>query len=124
MSVSPANEGIAKATIAELEKSPITDERKRNLIGMVVRAKEATNGLAPEAKLQAVSENQFYMVCTLVDISRELAAPRAPRSWKDVLVERPWACVVGLLGSLSIVSTLLAIHPQLAAFVGKLLGVA
>lgn len=122
MAVSPKTESIAALTISELEKSAIEDSRKRNLIGMVTGAKEATNGLAPEAKLQAVSENQFYMVCTLADISRDLATPRV-RTWKDVFAERPWACVVGGLGSLLIVCALLAFRPQLAAFVGKVLGV-
>lgn len=122
MAVSPKTESIAAATIAELEKSAIADERKRNLIGMVTGAKEATNGLAPEEKLQAVSENQFYMVCTLADISRDLATPRV-RNWKDVFAERPWACVVGGLGALLIVCSMLTFKPQLATFVAKVLGV-
>lgn len=112
MAVSPKTEAMARYTVQELDKSSMPDERKRALAGMVDAAREATNGLSPEDKLQAVSENQFYMVCTLVDISRDLSLPRAA-TWKEVALAYKWPLVI----MFAILCVALVFRPELSDLV-------
>lgn len=118
MAVTPQNETKAALTIEAVEASALESNLKSDLVEMISDAKVATNGLSPEEKLQAVADNQFRMIRALAIALVNGAKPRV-RTWKDVFVARPWPCVTALL----IVCALLAFHPQLAAFVGKLLGV-
>ncbi len=97
MAVTPQNESKAQMSIREIADSNLDSESKNDLIEMVEEAKISTNGLTPEEKLQAVSENQFRMVRCLARSIVSSAKPNA-RTWKDVIV----ACKSWLFPSICI----------------------
>lgn len=113
MAVTPQNESKAQMSIREIADSTLDSESKNDLIEMVDEAKLSTNGLTPEEKLQAVSENQFRMVRCL---ARSIVASAKPsvRSWKDVIVECKSWLFPSVCIALAIVAAAFVIKPELA----------
>lgn len=113
MAVTPQNESKAQMSIREIADSNLDSESKNDLIEMVEEAKISTNGLTPEEKLQAVSENQFRMVRCLARSIVASAAPKA-RTWKDVIVECKSWLFPSLCIALAIVAASFVLKPELA----------
>lgn len=113
MAVTPLNESKAQISIREITESALDSESKNDLIEMIEEAKTSTNGLTPEEKLQAVSENQFRMVRCLAR-SIVAAAKPAARSWKDVIVECKSYLFPSVCIALAIISAAFILKPELA----------
>lgn len=69
-------------------------------------ARNGTNGLDMEHKLQNVSETVFHL--TLLNIMDKCKQPK--NTWQSIVAECKWAIV----SAIAIVSALLAFQPQLA----------
>lgn len=113
MAVTPQNESKARISIREIEESELDSESKNDLIEMVDEAKISTNGLTPEEKLQAVSENQFRMVRCLARSIVSAAKPKV-RTWKDVIVECKAWLFPSLCIGLAIIASAFVLKPELA----------
>ena len=113
MAVTPQNESKAQMSIREIADSNLDSESKNDLIEMVEEAKISTNGLTPEEKLQAVSENQFRMVRCLARSIVSSARPRA-RTWKDVIVECKSWLFPSICIALAIIAVSFVLKPELA----------
>ena len=113
MAVTPQNESKAQMSIREIADSNLDSESKNDLIEMVEEAKISTNGLTPEEKLQAVSENQFRMVRCLARSIVSSAKPNV-RTWKDVIVECKSWLFPSICIALAIVAASFVLKPELA----------
>lgn len=113
MAVTPLNESKAQISIREITESVLDSESKNDMIEMVEEAKISTNGLTPEEKLQAVSENQFRMVRCLARFIVAAAKPAA-RSWKDVIVECKSYLFPSVCIALAIIAAAFILKPELA----------
>ncbi len=113
MAVTPQNESKAQMSIREIADSNLDSESKNDLIEMVEEAKISTNGLTPEEKLQAVSENQFRMVRCLARSIVSSAKPNV-RTWKDVIVECKSWLFPSICIALAIIAASFVLKPELA----------
>ena len=114
MAVTLQNESKAQMSIREIADSNLDSESKNDLIEMVDEAKLSTNGLTPEEKLQAVSENQFRMVRCLARSIVSAAKPQV-RTWKDVIVECKSWLFPSVCIALAIVAAAFVLKPELAS---------
>ena len=109
----------ARAVLDAIEASKMDPARKSHLRRMLVRAEEGTNGLAPEAKLQNVSESVFDLcllqVFDMIDADK---AGRGRAGLYGMIRECKWA-IVALA---AIVCGMLAFRPELAGLIGTLAG--
>ena len=86
-----------------------------DLIEMACSARDGTNGLNPEQKLQANAENIANLV--FLFIRQSVRKPQPTDTWKDVIIKcRREITVIGLG-----IITLLAFRPQIAAVVEHIL---
>ena len=86
-----------------------------DLIEMACGARDGTNGLNPEAKLQACAENIANLV--FLFIRQAVRKPPPTDSWKDVIIKcRREITVIGLG-----IITLLVLRPQIADIVEHIL---
>ena len=86
-----------------------------DLIEMACSARDGTNGLDPEQKLQANAENIANLV--FLFIRQSVRKPAPTDTWKDVIIKcRREITVIGL-GAFA----LLAFRPQIAAVVEHIL---
>ena len=99
---------IAAKTVAE---SALSASLKEDLTDSLASTLATTNGMSPEEKLQATTENQFTMArlfaITLVSFSSRTA------SWREVAIAYKWPLVI-MFGFLCIA---LIFRPELAALV-------
>ena len=86
-----------------------------DLIEMVCSARDGTNGLSPEEKLQANAENLANLVFMFV--RQNVRKPSPTTSWKDVIIKCRRELVILGLG----VITLLVLRPQVADVVEHIL---
>lgn len=103
----------AESAIVSVRNSTLPMEMQDNLIEAIESTKETTNGLSPDEKLQATTENQF-MIVRLLAMHMISANKEVKKTWKDVLVEckREFAIVVVALAV--IIGVLLWHEPKLA----------
>lgn len=103
----------AESAIVSIRSSTLPMEMQDNLIEAIESTKETTNGLSPDEKLQATTENQF-MIVRLLAMHMISANKEIKKTWKDVLVEckREFAIVVVALAV--IIGVLLWHEPKLA----------
>lgn len=103
----------AESAIASIRSSTLPMEMQDNLVDAIESTKETTNGLTPDEKLQATTENQF-MIVRLLAMHMISANKDVKKTWKDVLVEckREFAIVVVALAV--IIGVLLWHEPKLA----------
>jgi len=113
MSISETNQRKADRALAVLRKSAVAPEEQALLEGYVADALATTNGLTPEEKLQACTENQLALICLF---AIHVANPR-PDSWKDVFI----SCKRELMWAAFGVCALLAFRPQLGALLDHLI---
>lgn len=103
----------AESAIVSIRSSTLPMEMQDNLIEAIESTRETTNGLTPDEKLQATTENQF-MIVRLLAMHMISANKDVKKTWKDVLVEckREFAIVVVALAV--IIGVLLWHEPKLA----------
>ena len=75
---------LADKAISSLQRSEVPAEESALLEGFIGDALAATNGMTPEEKLQACTENQLTLICLFALHLSEQNAKQ--RSWKDVIV--------------------------------------
>lgn len=86
-----------------------------DLIEMACGARDGTNGLDPEQKLQACAENIANLV--FLFIRQAVRKPAPTDSWKDVIIKcRREITIIGLG-----IITLLVLRPQIADIVEHIL---
>ena len=108
----------------DVHTSPMPLADKEDWADLIASTRDSTNGLMPEEKLQANSENLANL--TILLARREIAAakaaaePKPPTSWKDVLIKCSWQFVVVVAITVPAVTALLAYRPQLAAILERL----
>lgn len=109
MPVSPLNESKAADVLRSLDESPLPGALKEDLRTIVRQTADATNGMTPEEKTQALSQGVFDIARLMVyNMIHEARHPT--RSWKDVIVEcRRTICVLA-----GIIAGLLIIRPEIA----------
>ena len=100
-----------KLMVDRIEKSDLDIDDKSQLIEQLKCSKEACNGMTPEEKIQALSENGFAVSVILSKIMLMLKQ-KPPASWKDVALAavNSWK-VVTMVGFLTF---LFAMRPEIA----------
>lgn len=115
MSVSEKILNRTDTSIKAVRDSHLDVGEQDDLIEMACGARDGTNGLNPEAKLQACAENIANLV--FLFIRQAVRKPPPTDSWKDVIIKcRREITVIGL-GAFA----LLAFRPQIAAVVEHIL---
>ncbi len=100
--------------IQAIRDSHLAPGEKDDLIEIVCDARDGTNGLSPEEKLQSNANNIFALVFLFI---RAATAKPATSSWKEVIIQcRREITIIGLG-----IITLLAFRPQIAAVVEHIL---
>lgn len=102
-------------SIRAIRDSHLDVGEQDDLIEMACSARDGTNGLNPEEKLQANAENIANLV--FLFIRQSVRKPLPTDTWKDVIIKcRREITVIGL-GAFA----LLAFRPQIAAVVEHIL---
>ena len=115
MAVSEKIRNRTETAVAAIRDSHLDPGEKDDLIEIVCDARDGTNGLTPEDKLQANADNIFALVFLFVRAATAKPTPTA--SWKDVIIQcRRELAVLGLG-----VITLLVLRPQIADVVEHIL---
>ena len=111
MAVSELNQRKHDITAKAVAESNLSVSLKEDLTDSLASTLAATNGMTPEEKLQASTENQFTMTrlfaITLVQLGSRAA------SWRDVAIAYKWPLVI-MFGFLCVS---LIFRPELAALV-------
>lgn len=109
--ISPKIEETEKLMVDRIEKSDLDVDDKTQLIEQLKSSKAACNGMSPEEKIQALSENGFAVSVILSKIMLMLKQ-KTPTTWKDVIIRimDSWKTVV-MAGMATI---LLLFHPEIA----------
>lgn len=109
--ISPKIEEQEKLMIDRIEKSELDVDDKTQLIEQLKCSKEACNGMNPEQKIQALSENGFAVSVILSKIMM-MIKERKPMTWKEVIVKviDSWKFVI-IVG---MATFLLYFHPEIA----------
>ncbi len=94
--------------IQAIRDSHLAPGEKDDLIEIVCDARDGTNGLSPEEKLQSNANNIFALV--FLFIRAATAKPAPTDSWKDVIIKCRREMLILGLGALA----LLAFRPQIA----------
>lgn len=114
--ITPKIEETEKLMIDRIEKSDLDVDDKTQLIEQLKCSKEACNGMTPEQKIQALSENGFAVSVILSKIMMMIKEHK-PMSWKEVVVRciDSWKFVI-ICGMVSI---LLMFHPEIAQVIAS-----
>ncbi len=109
--------------LEDVQASPMPLADKEDWADLIASTRDGTNGLKPEEKLQANSENLANLTILLArrEIATASAPQKPPTSWKDVLIKCSWQFVVVVAITVPAVTALLAYRPQLAAILEHLI---
>lgn len=114
MAISVINQHRNELAKQFIDRSQLNADTKADLDEMLDSSLRTTNGLKPEEKLDAMSDNLYQLTrITCIHIAE---APRMT-SWKDVIIKCRRELVILGLG----VITLLVLRPQIADVVKHIL---
>lgn len=114
MAISEKIRNRSETAIQAIRASHLPPGEQDDLIEIVCDARDGTNGLDADEKLQANANNIFALVFLFVRAAS--AAPSAP-SWKSVVIQCRREITVVALG----VITLLVLRPQIAGVLEHIL---
>ena len=103
----------SETAIQAIRASKLPPGEQDDLIEIVCDARDGTNGLSPDEKLQSNANNIFALVFLFV---RAASAAPTTTSWKQVIIACRRELTVVALGALA----LLALRPQIATVVEHL----
>ena len=118
MAISAINQHRNDLAKQFIDASQLNADTKADLDEMLDSSLRTTNGLKPEEKLDAISDNLYQLTrITCIHIAE---APTAT-SWKDVLIRCSWQTVVVVAITVPSVVALFIYQPQLAAILEHLI---
>ena len=118
MAISAINQHRNDLAKQFIDASQLNADTKADLDEMLDSSLRTTNGLKPEEKLDAISDN-LYQLTRITCI--HIAEKPQPTTWKDVLIKCSWQAVVVVAITVPSVVALFIYQPQLAAILEHLI---
>lgn len=118
MAISAINQHRNDLAKQFIDASQLNADTKSDLDEMLDSSLRTTNGLKPEEKLDAISDN-LYQLTRITCI--HIAEKPQPATWKDVLIKCSWQAVVVVAITVPSVVALFIYQPQLAAILEHLI---
>lgn len=107
-----------ESTLRAIALSSIDECQKDHLRAIICQARDGTNGLSAEEKIQSNSEVLFslaWMLVTQIITSEHEKKNQKPTTWKDVVSRHPWPITIILVTFLICGAYVINKHPEIAA---------
>ena len=119
MAISAVNKHRNDLAKQFIDASLLNADTKADLDEQLDNSLNATNGLEPKEKLDAVADALYQLTrLTCIHIAEQ---PKPAATWKDVLIRCSWQFVVVVAITVPAVVTLFIYQPQLAAILEHLI---